>query len=93
MMSPTYIVDVFRFYNMAAGLFLEMDKEHLRTMPEHIVDDFCTILDYASKFAAKLLSGVDFGNLFRLTVMLLSKDYAPVSRETILNIILAPTLF
>lgn len=79
MMSPAYITDVFRFYNMAAGIFLQMDKDLLRTMPEHIVDDMCTVLVYVSTFAAKMLAGVDFGNLFRLTVALLSKEYAPVS--------------
>lgn len=81
MMSPTYITDVFRYYNMAAGIFLQMDKDMLKTMPEHIVDDLCSVLVYASSFAAKLLSGVDFGNLFRLTVKLLSKDYSHVSES------------
>jgi len=78
-MSPTYITDVFRYYNMAAGYFLNMEKEVLRTMPEHVVDDMCSVLVYASSFCAKLLNGVDFGNLFRLMVKLLSKDYASVS--------------
>lgn len=81
MMSPTYITDVFRYYNMAAGIFLTMEKDLLKTMPEHIVDDLCSVLVYASSFCAKLLSGVDFSNLFRLTVQLLSKDYAPLVRN------------
>lgn len=82
MMSPSYITDAFRFYNMTAGLFLNMEKEMLKTMPEHIVDDLCTVLVYASNFCPKLLSGVDLGNLFRLSVKLLSKDYASVSNNS-----------
>mmetsp|Transcript_56544 Transcript_56544/g.120095 ORF Transcript_56544/g.120095 Transcript_56544/m.120095 type:complete len:1170 (+) Transcript_56544:81-3590(+) len=81
MMSPTYITDVFRYYNMAAGIFLAMEKERLKTMPEHIVDDLCSVLVYASSFCSKLLGGVDFGNLFRLTVQLLSKNYAQLVRN------------
>mmetsp|Transcript_39581 Transcript_39581/g.83197 ORF Transcript_39581/g.83197 Transcript_39581/m.83197 type:complete len:1166 (-) Transcript_39581:47-3544(-) len=81
MMSPTYITDVFRFYNMAAGIFLTMEKEQLKTMPEHIVDDLCSVMVYASSFCAKLLSGVDFSNLFRLCVMFLSKEYAQLVRN------------
>ena len=79
MMSPTYIADVSRFYNVAAGILLNMDKEKLKTMPEHIVDDMCSVLVYASSFAGQLLAGSDFGNTFRLMVTLLSKDYAHVS--------------
>lgn len=79
MMSPTYVTDVFRFYNMAAGILLTMEKDLLKAMPEHIVDDLCSVLVYASSFCAKLLSGVDVGSIFRLTVQLLSKDYAQVS--------------
>lgn len=81
MMSPSYITDVFKMYNMTAGLFLNMEKDMLKTMPEHIVDDLCSVLKYASSFCTKLLSGVDFGNLFRLIVKLLSKDYASVSNS------------
>ena len=81
MMSPTFIADVTRFYNMAAGILLRMNKDQLKTMPEHIVDDMCSVLVYASSFAGKLLAGVDFGNLFRLTVTLLSKDYSHVSEK------------
>lgn len=77
--SPTYIPDVFRYYNMAAGILLRMEKEKLKTMPEHIVADMCSVLVYASNFTPRLLAGVDLDNLFRLAVMLLSKDYAHVS--------------
>ena len=78
MMSETYIADVFRYYNMAAGVLLKMDKGQLKIMPEHIVDDLCSVLVYASSFSAKLMSGIDFGNSFRLAVKLLSKDYSQV---------------
>mmetsp|Transcript_28953 Transcript_28953/g.54783 ORF Transcript_28953/g.54783 Transcript_28953/m.54783 type:complete len:599 (+) Transcript_28953:1194-2990(+) len=81
MMSPTYITDVFRYYNMAAGIFLTMEKDLLKTMPEHIVDDLCSVLVYASSFCAKLLSGLDVGNLYRLTVLLLSKEYSQLVRN------------
>jgi len=64
---------------MAAGIFLTMEKDLLKTMPEHIVDDLCSVLVYASSFCAKLLSGVDVGNLYRLTVLLLSKEYSQVN--------------
>lgn len=78
MMNPTYVTDVFRYYNMAAGIFLNMEKDLFRTMPEHIVEDYCSVLLYASKSCPNLLSGLDLGNLFRLTVKLLTKDYANV---------------
>jgi ubiquitin conjugation factor E4 B len=79
MMSPAYITDVFTFYNMAAGVLLRIEKDELKAMPEHIVSDYCTVLDYGAEFTPTLLSGIDFGNIFRLTVTLLSKDYASVS--------------
>ena len=81
MMSEAYIADVSRFYNMAAGILLQMNKDQLKTMPEHIVDDMCSVLVYASNFAGKMLSGLDFGNIFRLTVTLLSKQYSHVSQN------------
>ena len=84
MMSEAYIADVSRFYNMAAGILLKMTKDQLKTMPEHIVDDMCSVLVYASNFAGKMLSGLDFGNIFRLTVTLLSKEYSHVSSDRIL---------
>ena len=79
LMSPSYIPDVVSFYNMAAGVMLRIQKEELKAMPEHIVSDYCSVLDYGAEFTPNLLSGVDFGNIFRLTVTLLSKDYASVS--------------
>ena len=79
MMSPAYITDVFNFYNMAAGVLLRIEKDELKAMPEHIVSDYCTVLDYGAEFTPTLLAGVDFSNIFRLTVTLLSKDYASVS--------------
>jgi hypothetical protein len=82
MFSPTYITDIFRFYNMAAGIMLRIDKDELKAMPEHIVADYCSVLDYGAEFTPSLLSGVEFGNIFRLTVKLLSKDYANVSTIT-----------
>ena len=81
MMSEAYIADVSRFYNMAAGILLQMNKDQLKTMPEHIVDDMCSVLVYASNFSGKMLSGLDFGNIFRLTVTLLSKQYSHVSQN------------
>ena len=79
MMSPSYITDIFRFYNMAAGVMLRIDKAQLTAMPDHIVTDFCAVLNYASEFTPKLLSGIDFADIFRLTVKLLSREYAHVS--------------
>lgn len=79
MVSPNYIADVFRFYDMAAGVLLRIGKEELKAVPEHIVSDLCTVMDYGADFTPTLLSGGDFGNIFRLTVTLLSKDYASVS--------------
>ena len=92
MKSQAYITDAFRFYNMAAGIFLQMEKEVLKTMPEHFVADMCTVLVYGSKFTPKFLSGVDFGNLFRLTVKLLSKDCAHVSLMTMLCLLFTTIL-
>ncbi|KAL7517620.1 hypothetical protein ACHAWX_002527 [Stephanocyclus meneghinianus] len=81
MMSPAYITDIFRFFNMAAGVLLRIDKDELKAMPEHIVADYCSVLDYGAEFTPTLLSGMDFGNIFRLTVKLLSKDYANLVRN------------
>ena len=72
--SPTYASDVFRFYNAVAGFLLRLDSDQLKTMPEHMVSDACAVLDFASGHTVGLLSGIDFGNSFRLTVKLLSKD-------------------
>lgn len=77
-MSPSYIKDIFSFYNMAAGVLLRIEKDELKAMPEHIVYDYCSVLDYGAEFTPTMLSGIDFGNIFRLTVTLLSKDYASV---------------
>lgn len=79
--SPTYIGDVFRFYNTAAGFLLRLDNDQLKTMPEHLVSDVCAVLDFAADHTTKLLSGIDFGNAFRLTVKLLSKDCAKLVRN------------
>ena len=82
--SPSYITDILRFYDMAAGFFLRIDKDQLTTMPEHIVDDFCEVLKYASNEAPKLMAGIDFGNAFRLSVTLLSQGYSSVSQRVLL---------
>eukprot|EP00956_Cyclotella_meneghiniana_P024610 scaffold49680_cov63-Cyclotella_meneghiniana.AAC.3 len=69
MVSPTYIADVFSFYNMAAGVLLRIGKDELKAIPEHIVSDLCTVMDYGADFTPTLLSGGDFGNIFRLTLV------------------------
>ena len=79
--SPTYASDVFRFYNAVAGFLLRLDSDQLKTMPEHMVSDACAVLDFASGHTVGLLSGIDFGNSFRLTVKLLSKDCAKLVRN------------
>ncbi|KAL3792867.1 hypothetical protein HJC23_004792 [Cyclotella cryptica] len=81
MMSPGYVTEIFRFFNMAGGVLLRIDKDELKAMPEHIVADYCSVLDYGAEFTPTLLSGIDFGNIFRLTVKLLSKDYANLVRN------------
>lgn len=79
--SPTYATDVYRFYNAVAGFLARLDNDQLRTMPEHLVSDVCTALDFAADHTTKLLSGIDFGNSFRMTVKLLSKDCAKLVRN------------
>lgn len=79
--SPTFATDVFRFYNAVAGFLLRLDSDQLKTMPEHMVSDACAVLDFASHHTTGLLSGIDFGNSFRLTVKLLSKDCAKLVRN------------
>ena len=81
MQSPSYVSDVFRYYNLAAGLLLNMPKEQLKTMPEHIIGDICSVLVYGAQFAEKLMAGLDFSNLFKLVVILLSKDCASLVRN------------
>jgi hypothetical protein len=56
MMSPTFIPGM--------SILMQLHKDQLKTIPEHILDDMCLVLVYASSYVEKLLAGLDFGNLF-----------------------------
>jgi len=79
--NRAYVTDILKFYDMAAGFLMRIDKDQLTTMPEHIVNDFCDVLNFASEQTPKMMAGIDFGNSFRLSVTLLSQDYAGLVRN------------
>ena len=71
--------DTFRLCDLMASVMLKMDDSQLRLMPEHFVDDICSILQFMAKFKSKLLRGVNFKHVFQMVVKLLSPTYAHVS--------------
>ena len=78
-LNPDLLTDALRFMNCCAGFLNSIDDEKLPSMPEHLVDDMCDLITFTSRMATKVMQGVDFGNVFKVTVKLLSPNYAQVS--------------
>ena len=77
-LNPDLLTDALRFMNCCAGFLNSIDDEKLPSMPEHLVDDMCDLITFTSRMATKVMQGVDFGNVFKVTVKLLSPNYAQV---------------
>lgn len=73
------IKDTLRFLNLLAAVVNSMDASLLRTLPEDFVSDSCHIVMMIAKMEAKLLRGIEFRNIFRMAVKLLSPKFAGVS--------------
>ena len=79
LLAPGMVQDSLRFFNLTAGFLLQIDNKSLSQMPEHFVEDFCDYLVFVARFASKEMTPVEFGNIFRAVVKLLSPELAHVS--------------
>ena len=78
------IASTLRFCNLMAQFLLRLDGSQLGLMPEHFVDDICEILMFLASpnvGRPKLLSGHEYGNIFRMVVKLLSPEFANLVRN------------
>jgi hypothetical protein len=73
------VADVMRFCNLLAKVIVNITDEQLGNMPEHFVDNICTILMKITKFKPELLRGLELRYVFSMVVKLLSPSYAGVS--------------
>lgn len=79
LLAPEALADTLRFFNLSAGVLLRMDDSQLPLMPEHFVDNICDFMTFVSRMSANTMKGLDFGNVFKMVVKLLSPKYAHVS--------------
>ncbi|GAX22651.1 ubiquitin conjugation factor E4 B [Fistulifera solaris] len=75
------VTDTLRFCDLIASVILGVSDSALRTMPEDFVSDVCHIIMSIAKLKSKLLAGIDFRNVFKMVVKLLSAQYAPMVRN------------
>jgi hypothetical protein len=88
------IVDTVQFCDLMAKIMYETDNDEiLRNMPEFFVVNICDILMDVGKFQGKLLRGLQFPNIFKLVVKLLSPKHAHTIRNYNLRAKLGDTLF
>jgi len=88
------IVDTLRFCDLMAKILYRMgDDEVLKSMPEHFVDNLCDILMGVAKMQGKVLSGLQFPNVFLLMVKLLSPKYAHMVKNYNLRAMLGDVLY
>lgn len=92
-LNPDLLTDALRFMNCCAGFLNSIDDEKLPSMPEHLVDDMCDLITFTSRMATKVMQGVDFGNVFKVTVKLLSPNYAQTIRNYNLRAKLGDVLY
>ena len=78
-LNPDMLSDALRFFNVCASFLNNIDDERLPLMPEHLVDDMCDLITFETRMATKAMQGIDLGNVFKLTVKLLSPRFAHVS--------------
>jgi len=81
LLAPEMLHDALRFFNLSAGLLLQISDKVLPFMPEHMVDDICDFVVFVRRVSAKQMEGVDLSNIFKVVVKLLSPQYASVSQQ------------
>ena len=79
LLAPEMLNDSLRFFNLSAGLLLNISDNVLPFMPEHMVVDMCDFIVFISRCSPKQMEGVELGNVFKVVVKLLSPQYANVS--------------
>ena len=79
-LAPSNLEDTLKFVNLIAGVVLRVRDDILPFIPEHFLDDICDILVFVARFQPKALEKVDLGDVFRVSVKLLSPKYAYVRR-------------
>ena len=88
------IVDTVQFCDLMAKIMYEIENDEiLRNMPEFFVVNICDMLMDVGKFQGKLLRGLQFPNVFKLVVKLLSPKYKHMIRNYNLRAKLGDTLF
>lgn len=85
LLSPDFVIDSLRFFNLSARFLLDLDDQLLPLMPEHLVEDYCEYIVFITKFAPEHMKGIDMGGIFRATVKLLNPKYANVSLRNVLS--------
>jgi len=93
LLAPEMIADALRYFNLCAGFLNTIKNDQLSLMPEHLVDDTCALITFTSRFATKQMQGIDLGNIFRVTVKLLSPQYASIIRNYNLRAKLGDVLY
>lgn len=92
-LNPEMLSDALSFFNLVAGFLLNIDDEQLPQMPEHLVDDMCDLLTFVSRMAPTAMQGLDFSNVFKVTVKLLSPKYSHTVRNYNLRAKLGDVLY
>lgn len=90
---PEMLSDALRFYNVCAGFMLNISDDYLRLMPEHFLDDICDLMMFVAKNSPRVMRGLEFGNVFKLVVKLLSPEYAQTVRNYNLRAKLGDVLY
>jgi len=82
-LSPSILEETLKFVNLLAGVVLRTHDNILPYIPEHFIDDVCDILVFVARFQPKAMEKIGLGDVFRVSVKLLSPDYAHVRRLSI----------
>jgi hypothetical protein len=78
LLASGMVKDSLRFFNLNSGFLLQINDKSLSKMPEHFVEDICDYLVFVTRFAPKEMAAIEFGNIFRVVVKLLSPELANV---------------
>jgi hypothetical protein len=79
LLSPDFVADSLRFFNLSARFLLDIEDKVLPQMPEHMVEDLCEYIVFVTRFAPESMRGIDLGGVFRVAVKLLNPSYSNVS--------------
>ena len=82
LLASGMVRDSLRFFNLSSGFLLQIKANSLSHMPEHFVEDTCDYLVFVSRFEPKEMASIEFGNIFRAVVKLLSPESANVGTST-----------